>query len=45
MLADMIVVDQDPYTVDPTRLHDTHVRMTFIDGEKVYDASKVSSTP
>jgi len=45
MLADMIVVDQDPYRVPPARLHDTHVRMTFIDGEKVYDASKVSSTP
>jgi hypothetical protein len=26
-------------------LHDTHVRMTFIDGEKVYDASQSSSTP
>jgi predicted amidohydrolase YtcJ len=38
MLADMIVVDQDPYSVAPTRLHDTHVRMTFINGEKVYDA-------
>jgi predicted amidohydrolase YtcJ len=45
MLADMIVVDQDPYGVVPTRLHDTHVRMTFIDGEKVYDASQSSSTP
>jgi predicted amidohydrolase YtcJ len=39
MLADMIVVDQDPYAVAPTRLHDTHVRMTFIGGEKVYDAA------
>jgi predicted amidohydrolase YtcJ len=45
MLADMIVVDQDPYTVAPTRLHDTRVRMTFIDGEKVYDAAQSPSAP
>jgi predicted amidohydrolase YtcJ len=45
MLADMIVVDQDPYAVAPTRLHDTHVRMTFINGEKVYDASQASGAP
>ena len=40
MLADIIVVDQDPYAVPVTRIHDTKVRMTFIAGEKVYDASR-----
>jgi len=39
LLADIIVVDQDPYAVPPNRIHDTKVRMTFIGGEKVYDAS------
>jgi predicted amidohydrolase YtcJ len=37
MLADMIVVDQDPYGVAPTQLHATQVEMTFIGGEKVFD--------
>ena len=39
MLADFIVVDQDPYTVPAVRLHDTKVRMTFINGEKVYESA------
>ncbi len=39
MLADFIVVDQDPYQVPVTQVHDTKVRMTFIGGEKVYDAA------
>ncbi len=38
LFADVIVVNQDPYAVPATHLHDTHVRMTFIAGEKVYDA-------
>jgi hypothetical protein len=40
MLADIIVVDQDPYQVPVTHVHDTKVRMTFIAGEKVYDAAE-----
>jgi len=43
MLADVIVVDQDPYAVPPTRIHDTKVAMTFIGGELVYEAAKDSS--
>ena len=43
MLADVIVVDQDPYAAPVTRIHDTKVRMTFIAGEKVYDASRERS--
>ncbi|MBT8078273.1 MAG: amidohydrolase [Gammaproteobacteria bacterium] len=37
-LADLIVVDQNPYEVADTDLHRTKVLMTFINGEKVYDA-------
>jgi predicted amidohydrolase YtcJ len=40
MLADVIVVDQDPYAVPVTKVHDTKVRMTFIAGEKVYDSTR-----
>jgi len=39
MLADVIVVDQSPYEVPITRVHETTVRMTFIEGEKVFDAT------
>jgi len=41
MLADVIVVEQDPYAVPVTKVHDTKVRMTFIAGEKVYDSARV----
>ena len=39
MLADVIVVDQNPYEVPTMRVHATRVKMTFIGGEKVFDAS------
>jgi len=39
MAADLIVVDQNPYDVPAARLHDTHVKMTFIAGEKVFDST------
>jgi len=39
MLADVIVVDQNPYKIPITRVHETRVKMTFIQGEKVFDAS------
>lgn len=39
LAADMIVVDQNPYEVPATRLHDTRVKMTFIAGEKVFDSA------
>jgi predicted amidohydrolase YtcJ/glyoxylase-like metal-dependent hydrolase (beta-lactamase superfamily II) len=39
MLGDFIVIDRDPYAIPARELHDTQVRMTFIDGEKVYDSS------
>jgi hypothetical protein len=37
MLADVIVVDQNPYEVPITRVHKTNVQMTFIAGERVFD--------
>jgi len=37
MLADVIVVNQNPYEIPATRLHETKVGMTFVEGEKVYD--------
>lgn len=39
MRADIIVVDRNPFKVPVTEIHDTQVRMTFIDGELVYDAA------
>ena len=36
-LADVIVVDQNPYSVPATDLHKTKTMMTIIDGEVVYD--------
>ncbi|MES2498836.1 MAG: amidohydrolase [Pseudomonadota bacterium] len=39
MRADIIVVDRNPFKVPVTEIHETKVRMTFIDGERVYDAA------
>jgi len=39
MRADMIVVERNPFKVPITEVHKTRVLMTFIDGEKVYDAA------
>jgi predicted amidohydrolase YtcJ len=43
MLADVIVVDQNPYEVPIAHVHDIKVRMTFIGGEKVFDAAHSSA--
>jgi predicted amidohydrolase YtcJ len=40
MLADFIVLDRDPYAISPTELHATVVKMTFINGEKVYELDR-----
>jgi predicted amidohydrolase YtcJ len=37
MQADLIVVDRNPYEVPITQVHDTHVAMTFIGGELVFE--------
>jgi len=38
MLADVIVVDKDPFETPITQVHEVAVKMTFIGGEKVFDA-------
>jgi predicted amidohydrolase YtcJ len=40
MLADVIVVDRNPYETPARQLHETRVRMTFVGGELVYDAAR-----
>ncbi|MEV0319219.1 amidohydrolase [Streptomyces sp. NPDC050658] len=38
MLADVVVVDRNPFEVPITEVHGTRVRRTFVEGEQVYDA-------
>lgn len=38
MAADLIVIDQDPYRIPATRLHETHVKMTLVAGEVIFRA-------
>ncbi|NNM32022.1 MAG: amidohydrolase, partial [Gemmatimonadetes bacterium] len=37
-LADLAVLDRDPFTVDPTELKDVDVVMTVVDGKVVWDS-------
>lgn len=39
MRADFVILDRNPTKVAATDIHRIKVRMTFIDGEKVYDAA------
>jgi predicted amidohydrolase YtcJ len=39
MHADIIVTEKNPFKIPVTEIHDTKVRMTFVDGELVYDAA------
>jgi predicted amidohydrolase YtcJ len=39
MLADMIVLDRNPFQIPITQVHDTKIKMAFIDGELVYQAA------
>jgi hypothetical protein len=39
MRADLVVTAKNPFKVPITTVHETVVRMTFIDGEKVFDAA------
>jgi hypothetical protein len=36
--ADLVVLDDDPWTVDPDELRDVDVAMTVVDGDVVHDA-------
>ncbi|ATL31468.1 amidohydrolase [Streptomyces formicae] len=38
MLADVVVVDRNPFEVPITQVHATGVKMTFVEGELVFDA-------
>jgi hypothetical protein len=38
-LADLVVIDQNPYEAPATDLHRTKVLMTFINGERVFDGT------
>lgn len=38
MLADVIVLDRNPFELAPTQIHETKVLMTLIEGEVVYRA-------
>ncbi|MEU3460439.1 amidohydrolase [Streptomyces sp. NPDC006733] len=38
MLADIVVVDQNPFEVPITQVHATQVQMTFVDGELAFEA-------
>jgi predicted amidohydrolase YtcJ len=39
MLADLIVLDRNPFRIPITQVHDTKVKMTMINGETVYVAN------
>lgn len=41
MLADLVVVDRNPFKIPITEVHKTSVLMTVIEGEVVYQARKV----
>jgi|GEM_PF-4144652 len=36
MLADFVVLGENPFTVDPEALHNIPVAATYLEGEKVY---------
>ena len=38
MLADLIVLDRNPFQIPITQVHDTKVKEVFIEGERVYPA-------
>jgi len=37
LIADLIIVDRDPYETAPAEIHGTVVKMTFVGGERVYE--------
>ena len=39
MLADLVVLSQDPFGIDSLRLHETRVWMTIFDGKVIYTVS------
>jgi predicted amidohydrolase YtcJ len=39
MLADLVVIDRNPFQIPITQVHETHVKMTVINGEIVYQGT------
>ena len=37
--ADLTILDEDPFQINPEHLKNIRIAMTFVDGNKVYDAS------
>jgi predicted amidohydrolase YtcJ len=37
--ADFIILDRDPFTIDPRDLHNVHVLATYLDGREAFKAS------
>jgi predicted amidohydrolase YtcJ len=42
LLADVIVLEQNPFEVPITEVHKTRVRMSFVGGRKVFDAGETT---
>jgi predicted amidohydrolase YtcJ len=42
MLADLLVLDRNPFKIPVTQIHETKVKLTLINGEVVYQAPKSS---
>ena len=42
LMADLIVLEQNPFEVPITEVHKTRVRMSFVGGRKVFDAGQAS---
>lgn len=40
LLADVLVLDRNPFKIPVTDIHDTHVKMVLINGEVVYEAAR-----
>jgi predicted amidohydrolase YtcJ len=38
-LADTIVLEENPLEIDPVKLKNIHINMTFVNGKEVYKAS------
>jgi predicted amidohydrolase YtcJ len=35
-LADLVVLDRDPFAIAPEELHGVHVELTFVEGDLVF---------
>ncbi len=38
LLADLVVLDRNPFRIPITQVHETRVKMTVINGEVVYES-------